>query len=116
MNKQLLGVFLVSMLVACGGTTDPELEATPNEPSREEVRAETPEVERDAQIIAYCSPYYYEIIYYSDCTRDTIVGTETVTCKGERYLDGTKTSYYDAGRLDYCPRCSISPMRPTSCQ
>jgi hypothetical protein len=116
MSKQLLGVFLVSMLVACGGTTDPEFETTLNESSREEVSAETPEVERDAQVIAYCSPYYYEILYYADCTRGTIVGIESVTCKGERYLDGTKTQYYEATRLDYCPRCNISPMRPTSCQ
>ncbi|MFP2909945.1 hypothetical protein ACLESD_33880 [Pyxidicoccus sp. 3LFB2] len=107
MKNGILGALLVSLLTACGGGLEAEAGAGPEEALPEQA-PEAGEV-----TAAACSPYYYEFIYYSDCTRTQQVGWETLNCRGVRYLHGTKTRYYDAEIADLCPACGTFPYHGT---
>jgi hypothetical protein len=106
MKNGIVGAVLASMLVACGGGIDAapegqEVPVTEQAPETGEVSA------------AACSPYYYEFTYYSDCTRTEVVGWESLNCSGQRYLQGTKTRFYDADIADLCRPCSTYPYYGT---
>jgi hypothetical protein len=106
MKKFILGALLVPMLTACGGVEAPVTEG-PEAPA--EAAPEAGEVSQFA-----CSPYYYEFTYYSDCTRTQVVGWESLNCRGGRYLQGTRTQYYDADIADLCPAgCGTYPYYGT---
>ncbi len=106
MKKFILGALLVPMLTACGGVVEAPVEGTA---APVEAAPEEGEVNQLA-----CSKYYYEFTYYSDCTRTTVVGWESLNCQGQRYLQGTKTRYYDADIADLCPAgCGTFPYSST---
>ncbi|QSQ19048.1 hypothetical protein JY651_27265 [Pyxidicoccus parkwayensis] len=108
MKNGVIGALLVSMLTACGGGLDADTgeQSTPQ-------GEQTPE---SGEVTAFaCSPYVYEFTYYSDCSRTQEVGFETLNCNGQRFLQGSKTRYYDAQISDLCAPCGTFPYSGT-CQ
>lgn len=99
MKRLVLGALLFPLLAACGG-------------GMEVTAGENPEVGEVSQ--AACSPYYYEFTYYSDCTKTQVVGWESLNCNGQRYLQGTRSTTYDAEIGDLCPAgCTTRPYYGT---
>jgi hypothetical protein len=54
--------------------------------------------------------YEYTNYYYSDGTYNEWVGQMTLTCGGDRYIDGERTSYFI---VVYAAYCSGPPDIPT---
>lgn len=103
MKKGIFGALLVSMLSACGTGMDTGPVDSAGQKSEETGSSEA----------ALCSPYVYDFTYYTDCTRTTVVGYETLNCNGQRFLTGTKTRFYDADISDLCAPCGTFPYSGT---